>query len=160
LVWLADPVEAFFAQVQGSARIKLPDGSFLPITYDGKNGHPYTSIGRVLIERGVISANAMSLARLSEYLRAAEARARAIMQHNASYAFFREIGPAEGNAAKGALGTALTPGRSLAVDASIHMLGSPIFVDAPSLRPAPAGIPFRRLMIAQDVGSAIHGPER
>lgn len=159
LVWVADPVDAFFAQVQGSARILLPDGHRIAISYDGKNGHPYTSIGRVLIDRGAISAEAMSMQTLGAWLRADEVRAREVMHRNASFAFFREITPAAGGA-QGALGVPLTPGRSLAVDASIHALGTPVFVDAPRLMHWGGRKPFRRLMIAQDVGSAIRGPER
>ena len=159
LVWLMDPVDAFFAQVQGSALIVLPDGSRMPITYDGKNGHPYTSIGRVLIDRGEIGAGAMSLARLGAWLRADEARGREVMRHNASFAFFREMKPSEGGA-QGALGTPLRTGRSLAVDTAFHVLGTPVFVDAPRLTHWGAKQPFRRLMVAQDVGSAIRGPER
>ena len=159
LVWVADPVDAFFAQVQGSALILLTDGKQMSITYDGKNGHPYTSIGRVLIDRGAISAEAMSMQTLGAWLRADEARGREVMQHNASFAFFREMAPLEGGA-HGALGVPLTPGRSLAVDAAVHALGTPVYVDAPRLTHWGARKPFRRLMIAQDVGSAIRGPER
>ncbi len=159
LVWLTDPVDAYFAQVQGSALIVLPDGSRMPITYDGKNGHPYTSIGRVLIDRGEIGANAMSLASLGAWLRADEARGREVMRHNASFAFFREMKASEGGA-QGALGTPLKTGRSLAVDTVFHALGTPVFVDAPRLTHWGAKQPFRRLMVAQDVGSAIRGPER
>lgn len=160
LVWVGDPVDAFFAQVQGSALIVLPDGSRMPITYDGKNGHPYTSIGRALIDRGAISAEAMSLARLGAWLRADEARGREVMRANASFAFFREMGTNEGGA-QGALGVPLKTGRSLAVDTAFHALGTPVFVDAPRLTHwGGANKPFRRLMIAQDVGSAIRGPER
>lgn len=165
LVWLADPVDAFLAQVQGSLRVRLPDGAQIGLTYDGKNGHPYTSIGRVLIERGAIAATAMSLDTLAAWLRADMARGRAAMHHNASYVFFRETGSAEGAAdagALGALGTPLVAGRSLAVDTTFHALGSPIWVDAPDLRHGSSGSgkPLRRLMIAHDVGSAIRGPER
>lgn len=159
LVWVADPVDAFFAQVQGSARILLPDGTRMAISYDGKNGHPYTSIGRVLIERGAIPAEAMSMQTLGAWLRGDEARGRELMQHNASFAFFREMAPSEGGA-QGALGVPLTPGRSLAVDASVHALGTPIWVDSTRLRHWGHRKPFRRLMVAQDVGSAIRGPER
>jgi membrane-bound lytic murein transglycosylase A len=159
LVWLPDPVDAFFTQVQGSARILLPDGNRIAISYDGKNGHPYTSIGRVLIDRGAISAEAMSMQTLGAWLRADEARGKEVMHHNASFAFFRELTADEGGA-QGAIGVPLTPGRSLAVDTSVHALGTPVYVDAPRLRHWGARKPFRRLMIAQDVGSAIRGPER
>ena len=160
VVWLADPVEAFFAQVQGSARIILPDGRRIGLSYDGKNGHPYTSIGRVLVERGAMRLEDVSMASLAAYLRADPVRAREVMQRNESYVFFRRIEAAEDKGAHGALGVALTPGRSLAVDTAFHALGSPVWVDAPSLRHWGRRAPFRRLMVAHDVGSAIKGPER
>ena len=160
LIWLADPVDAFFLQIQGSGRVRFPDGTAVRITYDGKNGHPYTSVGRHLIDQGVIGADSMTLDRLGAYLRADEQRGRAIMQQNASFVFFRELAPAEGDRALGAMGIGLTAGRSLAVDASVHTLGTPIYVVAPTLRHAVARRPFQRLMVAQDVGSAIRGPER
>ncbi len=160
LIWLADPVDAFFAQVQGSLRVRLTDGSLLGLTYDGKNGHPYTSIGRKLVERGAIPAAAMSLDTLGTWLRADEVRAREVMQLNASFVFFRATRPDEGASALGVLGTTLVPGRSLAVDASCHKLGLPVWVEAPTLRHGGRRAPFRRLMIAHDVGSAIRGPER
>ena len=160
LVWLADPVDTFFMHIQGSGRIRLPDGSFIRLAYDGKNGHPYASIGRHLIDQGVIGANAMTLGRLGAWLKADTARGRQVMRHNPSYVFFRELPPAEATAPKGALDIALTPGRSLAVDASLHALGSPVYVNAPTLTHASGGRAFQRLMVAQDVGSAIRGPER
>ncbi len=160
VVWLADPVEVFFAQVQGSARIRLPDGRRIGLAYDGKNGHPYTSIGRVLIDRGAMTPDEMSMASLGRFLRADIERGREVMQQNASYVFFRAMAGDEEPGAQGALGVALTTGRSLAVDTAFHRLGSPVFVDAPALRHGGQRQPFRRLMVAQDVGSAIRGPER
>ena len=160
LIWLTEPVEAFFLQIQGSGVIRFPDGSSVRVTYDGKNGHPYTSIGRYLIDQGVIGATSMTLDRLGAYLRADERRGREVMQQNASFVFFRELSPAEGERALGAMGIGLTAGRSLAVDASVHTLGTPIYVVAPTLRHAVPNRPFQRLMVAQDVGSAIRGPER
>ncbi len=157
LIWLADPVDAFFAHVQGSVRIRLPDGALVGLTYDGKNGHPYTSIGRVVIERGGIDAAAMTLERLGAWLRADTARGREVMQRNASFVFFRE---ANGASALGALGTPLVPGRSLAVDPAHTALGLPVFVMSRTLRHWGRRSPFQRLMLAHDVGSAIRGPER
>lgn len=158
LLWLADPVDAFFLHVQGSGRIRLANGDTLRITYDGKNGHPYTSIGRYLIDTGLMSAEEMSLDALKAWLSAHPDEAPGVLQQNKSFVFFRAL---EGDAAAplGALGTGLTDGRSLAVDTSYHALGTPVYVSAPTLAPW-AGRPFARLMIAQDVGSAIRGPER
>jgi membrane-bound lytic murein transglycosylase A len=159
LLYLADPVEAFFLHVQGSGLIELTEGTTIRITYDGKNGHPYRSIGRHLIETGQLAPDRVSLESLAAWLRGDPERGRKVMQVNASYIFFRELA---GDTAHplGVGEIPLTPGRSLAIDASIHAIGLPIWVDAPTLTHATGGAPFRRLMIAQDVGSAITGPER
>ena len=159
LLYLADDVDVFFLQIQGSGRIKLTDGSIVRVQYDGKNGHPYTSIGRYLIDKGLLAADKVSMAGLGRWLRADPARGRTVMQQNASYVFFREMSAgAEGPL--GVLEIPLTPGRSLAVDTSVHALGAPVYVSAPTLTHALKGRPYNRLMIAQDVGSAIRGPER
>lgn len=160
LLYLADAVDVFFMQVQGSGRVRLPDGSTTRVHYDGKNGHPYTSIGRYLIDKGLLAADKLSLAALQKWLRADPERAKTVMHQNASYVFFRELSGAEAENVLGVLEIPLTPGRSLAVDASVHALGTPVYVTAPTLTHAVKGRPFQRLMIAQDVGSAIKGPER
>ena len=159
LLYLKDMVELFYMQVQGSGRVHLKEGGAVRLGYSGKNGHPYTSIGRLLIERGAIAPDAMSMAAVKAWLRADEARGQALMEENRSYVFFRELDADEGrDGPRGAQGVALTPGRSLAVDTAYHRLGLPVFVTAADL--VTEGQPFRRLMIAQDVGSAIRGPER
>jgi len=160
LLYLDDPVELFFLQVQGSGLVRLSDGSTTRLSYAGKNGYPYTSIGKLLVERGELARDAASMDALKAWLRADAERARRLMLENRSYIFFRELWAHEMEAGPiGAEGVALTPGRSLAVDASYHVLGTPIFVAAPGLKDE-EGRPFQRLMIAQDVGSAIAGPER
>jgi len=160
LMYFKDPVDVFFMQVQGSGRIELPDGSKVRIAYAGKNGYPYTSIGRVLIDAGEISAEAMSLKSLKHWLRANRERAKPVMWKNRSYVFFRELAGDDAKGPIGANGIPLQPGRSLAVDTSYYVLGTPIFIDAPAVTHATKSGTFRRLMIAQDVGSAIKGPER
>ena len=160
LLYLADPVDLFFMQIQGSGRVKLTDGSSIRLHYDGKNGHPYSSIGRYLIEKGLFAADKMSLASLSNWLKADPERGKKVMWQNASYVFFRELLGAEAGAAKGAMNSPLTPGRSLAVDPAYHVLGCPIFVSATGMRHVDKSGSFNRLMVAQDVGSAIKGPER
>ena len=157
-LWLTDPVDAFFMHVQGSGRIRLPDKSTIRITYDGKNGHPYTSIGRVLIDAGHFKPEDMTLAALKTWLAADEERGRKTMQENRSFIFFRELEKEE-DGPLGALEIPLSEGRSLAVDTAFHALGTPVYVTVPTLRPWGAHS-FQRLMIAQDVGSAIRGPER
>jgi membrane-bound lytic murein transglycosylase A len=159
LLYLKDRVELFYMQVQGSGRVHLKEGGAVRLGYAGKNGYPYTSIGRLLIEQGAIAPDAMSMAAVKAWLRADEARGQALMEENRSYVFFRELDADEGrDGPRGAQGVALTPGRSLAVDTAYHRLGLPVFVTAADL--VTEGRPFRRLMIAQDVGSAIRGPER
>ncbi len=159
LLWLADPVDTFFMHIQGSGRIRFPDGATIRITYDGKNGHPYTSIGRYLIDAGLFDANDMSLDALKVWLAADPERGRRVMQENRSFIFFREL-ENEDDGPLGALEIPLSSGRSLAVDTAYHAIGTPIYVSAPTLEPWATGESFARLMIAQDVGSAIRGPER
>jgi membrane-bound lytic murein transglycosylase A len=160
LLYLDDPVELFYMQVQGSGLVHLADGTTARLSYAGKSGHPYISIGRLLIECGEIAPEVMSMDAVKTWLRADRERGRRLMQQNRSYVFFRELWAEEAEQGPvGAEGVALTEGRSLAVDPSYHALGTPIFVAAPELANE-AGKPFRRLMIAQDVGSAIRGSER
>lgn len=160
MFYLADPVDAFFLHVQGSGVIALPTGERIRVGYDGKNGHPYRSIGRYLIEAGLMALEDMTLDRLGAWLRADTERGRRTMRLNKSFIFFKELGPADATRSHGVDGIPLTAGRSLAVDASQHEIGSPVFVVSPSLGGVSGDGGFRRLMIAQDVGSAITGPER
>ncbi len=159
LLYLADAVDVFFMQIQGSGRIKLTDGSTVRVHYDGKNGHPYSSIGRYLIDKAILAADRISMAALAEWLRADPERGRQVMWQNSSYVFFREIKDNVGSPL-GAMRVPLTPGRSLAIDTAFHALGTPIFVSAPGLRHVPNVQAFNRLMVGQDVGSAIRGAER
>ncbi len=160
LVWLEDPVDAFFLHVQGSGMIAFADGSQARITYDGKNGHPYTSVGRYLIDAGLFPADQMSLDALKDWLKADRARGIAAMRKNTSYVFFRELTGEAARSALGAMEIPLSDHRSLAVDTRYHALGTPVFVVSPSLTHAGRADGFFRLMVAQDVGSAIRGPER
>lgn len=165
IAWLADPVEAFFLHVQGSGRLVFEDGSHMRVTYDGKNGHPYTSIGSEIAAAGLMDRATMTLQSLCEWLRAHPAEAREFMHRNRSYVFFRTLHPGEADAAHGVLETPLHPLRSLAVDTRFHALGAPVFVHAPGLE-APSNVigeragGFARLMFAHDVGSAIRGRDR
>ena len=159
LLYFADPVDVFFMQIQGSGRVKLTDGTVIRVHYDGKNGHPYSSIGRFLIEKGLLAADKVSMGALAKWLRSDPERGKMVMWQNASYVFFRELA----NDARGPLGAQnapLTPGRSLAVDPGHHALGTPIYVVAGKMKHVAKSGTFNRLMIAQDVGSAIKGPER
>lgn len=159
--YLEDAVDAFFLHVQGSGLIELDDGSSARVSYAAKNGHPYTSLGAELIRLGEIEAGDMSLARLAEWLRSDAARGREFMWRNASYIFFEELGAGDVATAVGVRDIPLTAGRSLAVDARVHPIGSAMFVIAPDLADPDRGeAPFARLMVAQDVGSAIRGAVR
>ena len=161
LCWLTDPIDAFFLHVQGSGIVRLPSGTFFPVTFAGKTGHPYTSIGRKLVMDGVFTTDDMSLQTLEAWLRADDVRGRQLMACNVSYVFFEQ--GRTGVAAIGALGTDLTAGRSLAVDPDYHPLGLPIFLAADGVVDEQSGRNakgLRRLMIAEDVGGAIKGAER
>ncbi|MEA2856064.1 MAG: rane-bound lytic murein transglycosylase [Methylobacteriaceae bacterium] len=165
IVWLRDPVQVFIIHVQGSARVRLPDGRMLRLSYAGRNGWPYTSIGRILVEQTHIPAAEMSLARLKDWIREngqeVGQAGRALMQRNRSYIFFQaqEIaGDVAGPT--GAQGVSLTPWRSVAVDRSLWSYGLPFWIDAELPWHQPTPTPFRRLMIAQDTGSAIVGAKR
>lgn len=157
IAWAADPVDVFFAHVQGAARLTFPDGSATRITYDGKSGHPFTAIGRLLVERGEIDPQKVSMQTIRQWLADHPDRAGALMAENRSFIFFREM-PA-GEPTDGPVAAAkipLTAGRSLAVDRLIHTFATPVFVDADQVN----GERFRRLMIAQETGTAIVGPAR
>jgi membrane-bound lytic murein transglycosylase A len=161
ILYLDDPIELFFMQVQGSGRVRMPDGSIVRLGYAGKNGHPYISIGKLLVERGETELGKTSMQAIKEWLRADAERAKKLMWENPSYVFFEERPDADVSLGPvGAQGVALTPERSIAVDPSYHALGTPVFVLAGAGLKELDGTPFQRLMIAQDVGSAIRGPER
>jgi membrane-bound lytic murein transglycosylase A len=161
LVWLRDPVEVFLIHVQGSARVRLPNGDILRLGYAGRNGQPYTSIGRLLVEQGHIALADMSLARLKTWLRENQSAGRALMQRNQSYIFFKvetRLDARQGPI--GAAGAPLTALRSIAVDRQLWPYGLPFFIDARLPWRTNEVEPFRRLMMAQDTGSAILGPAR
>lgn len=163
LLYLADPVDTFFMHIQGSGRIRLTDGSTVRVHYDGKNGHPYTSIGRYLIDTGMLAADKITMGALGRWLRADPDRGRHVMHQNASFVFFRELQGEEASGPLGVLSIPLVAGRSLAVDAGTHAIGTPVYVSSPALTHASRTKKdggFHRLMIAHDVGSAIRGPER
>jgi membrane-bound lytic murein transglycosylase A len=161
VVWLRDAVEAFLIQVQGSAQVEFADGKRARLAYDGRSGLPYTSIGKMLIERGEIAESSMSLASLKAWLRRDEARGLELMRRNRSFVFFRlvedfdaRLGPVAG------AGISLTPLRSIAVDRTIWPYGLPFWIDAELPWEDAAPRPFKRLMTGQDTGSAIVGPAR
>ncbi len=160
LVWVDDPIEKFFLQIQGSGQIQLDDGTRIRVGYAGQNGHEYHAIGRDLVASGAMTLEEVSLQSIRDWLIAHPEQARAIMERNGSYVFFRErpeLNADEGPI--GAQGVPLTAGRSLAVDPRYIPLGAPVWLDTTAPWPEGEG-PLRRLMVAQDSGGAIDGPVR
>jgi membrane-bound lytic murein transglycosylase A len=161
ICWLKDPTDLLFAQIQGSARIRFEDGSMLRINYDAHNGYPYTPVGRILIDRGIIPKEQMSMQKIREWMEQNPDGAKELRRQNRSYIFFREVQLSDKDEAVGAQGVPLTPGRSIAVDKSLHVYGTPFFIEGDlPIESEQSKTPFRRLMIAQDTGSAIVGPAR
>ncbi|RJF75917.1 lytic transglycosylase [Rhodopseudomonas palustris] len=161
ICWLKSQTDLLFSQIQGSARVKLEDGSVVRINYDAHNGYPYTPVGRVLIDRGIIPKEQMSMQRIREWMDANPDGAKELRRANRSYVFFREVKLKDDDEAVGAQGVPLTAGRSIAVDKALHVYGTPFFITGElPVESASARTGFRRLMVAQDTGSAIVGPAR
>ncbi|MCO5132641.1 MAG: murein transglycosylase A [Xanthobacteraceae bacterium] len=161
ICWLKSETDLLFTQIQGSARVRLEDGSTIRINYDAHNGYRYTPVGRILIERNIIPREQMSMQRIREWMAANPDGARELRRQNRSYVFFREVQLSEADEAVGAQGVPLTPRRSIAVDKALHVYGTPFFLDGVlPIESAQAQTPFHHLMIAQDTGSAIVGPAR
>jgi membrane-bound lytic murein transglycosylase A len=162
IVWLKSWVDAFFIHIQGSGRVVLKDGRVIRLAYAGKNGQPYTGIGGVLLKRGVATPETMSMQVLRDWMASRPGEARNLMWNNKSFIFFRDIEvPDDELGALGAQQVHLTPLRSLAVDRSIWMYGTPIWLDTKMPPESPNGSkPFRHLMVAQDTGTAIRGHVR
>ncbi|MDX8441819.1 murein transglycosylase A [Mesorhizobium australafricanum] len=160
IAWLAEKVDAFFIHVQGAARLKMADGSLRRVTYAAKSGQRFTGPGKILSDLGEIPLEKVTMQSIRAWFKAHPDRVDAILWQNRSYIFFREA--AVDDASLGPIAAAkvpLTPGRSVAVDRLLHTFGTPFYIDAPTLT-AFDEKPFRRLMIAQDTGSAITGPAR
>ena len=155
LVWVSDPVDAFFLHIQGSGRVDFADGSHMRVGYDGQNGYPYYAIGRELVKRGIMDKDAVSLQSIRAWLEAHPDEAQEIMDLNKSYVFFKVL---TGDAPLGGEGLELTPGRSMAVDRTRISYGIPLWTDIDP--PVDSEPPLRRLMVAQDTGGAITGAVR
>lgn len=159
LLWVDDPVEAFFLQVQGSGRVQLADTQeTVRVAYADQNGYPYKSIGRYLVDKGELTVEQASAQGIKAWIAGHPTRQQELFNANPSYVFFKEerlpdpsVGP------KGALGVPLTPQRSVAVDAQLLPLGAPVFL---STTQANSDIPLQRLVMAQDTGGAIRGAIR
>jgi membrane-bound lytic murein transglycosylase A len=160
ICWIKSPFDLLAIQIQGSARVRLEDDTMLRIGYDAHNGYPYSSVGRVLIDRKLVPRDQMSMARIRDWMQAHPEEARDVRQTNKSYVFFRITGLSNDGQPNGAQGVPLTPERSIAVD-KMHVYGTPFFIEAElPIESARAKTKFHRLMIAQDTGSAITGPAR
>jgi membrane-bound lytic murein transglycosylase A len=157
ICFLKSWVDAFFIHIQGSGRVVLPDGKIIRLAYAAKTGQPYTGIGHVLLENGIGTKQTMSMEFLRNWMAANPDEARKLMWNNKSYIFFRAIDvPSPDLGALGAQQVNLTPLRSLAVDRSIWMFGTPIWIDT-TTPPESGSKPFQHLMVAQDTGTAIKG---
>ncbi len=161
ICYVKSPIDAFFAQIQGSTRVKLDSGKLLRLNYIASNGMPYTPVGKFLIDRGIVSKEEMSMDKIREFMEANPEEGKALRQKNRSFVFFQETPLNVHDECIGAQGVPLTPRRSLAVDKKIHIYGTPIWIDAefPIENEKPE-TKFRHLLVAQDTGSAIVGPAR
>lgn len=155
IAWVDDPVELFFLQVQGSGRIRLPSGDMIRVGYSGFNGHEYRSIGQELVRRGTYAAHQVSAQTIRNYVQRNPGVGQELLYHNPSYVFFREVSevPAD-RGPLGAMNRSITTMRSIAVDPTFVPLGAPVWIEKDGDNP------LRRLMIAQDTGSAIKGSQR
>ena len=157
IAWLTDPVDLFFLQLQGAGRIRLPSGQIVRIGYAGRNGSAYVPLGRRLVEQGELAPDAVSMQSIRAWLATHPAQARAMMEQNPNYVFFRsldDLRPDQGP--PGALGVDLQPLRSLAVDRAFLPLAALVWIDTVQ----PDGRALRRLTLAQDLGTDIQGPAR
>ena len=155
LLWVDDPIDAFFLEIQGSGRVLLKNGKTIRVGYDGQNGHSYVAVGRLLVERGIMPRSVVTMPAIRAWMEQHPEAGAALRRDNPSYVFFREL---RGEGPVGAEGVVLTTERSLAVDRSFIALGIPIWLETDER--FAAADPVRRLVVAQDVGGAITGPVR
>ena len=161
ICYIKNPVDAFFAQIQGSTRVKLDNGKLLRLNYVASNGMPYTPVGKFLIDRGIVSKEEMSMDKIREFMESNPDEGKELRRKNRSFVFFQETPLGTHDECIGAQGVPLTPGRSLAVDKRIHIYGTPVWIDAElPIESEKPETKFRRLLFAQDTGSAIVGPAR
>ncbi|MEP3297206.1 MAG: murein transglycosylase A [Pseudoruegeria sp.] len=155
IAWVDDPVELFFLQIQGSGRIRLTNGNTLRVGYGGKNGHNYRSIGQELVRQNIYQPHQVSAQVIKNWVRRNPVQGQELLWHNPSYVFFRRVkNIATHKGPLGAMNRSITTGRSIAVDPSYTPLGAPVWIEKKGQEP------MNRLMIAQDTGSAIKGPQR
>lgn len=161
LVWLCDRLEAFLVQVQGSAKLQLPDGQLMSVGYAGRTEHPYRSIGRGLVDDGILQAQGLTLPAVIDYFRQHPEALSTYLPRNERFIFFREI---EGGAPTGSLSVPVTAGRSIATDKALMPPGAPALIALPLPEPSQDGgwttRPVNRFVLDQDTGGAIQGPGR
>jgi membrane-bound lytic murein transglycosylase A len=155
LLWVDDPIDAFFLQIQGSGRVQLSGGGTVRVGYDGQNGHPYVPVGRLLIERGIIARDKLTMPAIRSWMKQYPKAGAALRRENPSFVFFREV---TGDGPIGAEGIVLTAERSIAIDHAFVGFGIPVWLEADERFAAADSI--HRLMVAQDTGGAIKGPVR
>src|SRR6476660_5352599 len=161
ICYVKNPIDAFFAQIQGSTRVKLDNGKLLRLNYIASNGMPYTPVGKFLIDRGIVSKEEMSMDKIRDFMESNPEEGKELRRKNRSFVFFQETALRADDECTGAQGIPLTPGRSLAVDKRIHLYGTPIWIEAQlPIESEKPETRFRRLLFAQDTGSAIVGPAR
>lgn len=155
IAWIDDPVDTFFLHIQGSGRIQLDDGTRIRVGYANKNGHTYRSVGQELVRRGIYDVHQVSAQVIQNWVRRNPEDGADLLRHNPSYVFFRELKnvPAD-KGPLGAMNRSITTLRSIAVDPSITPLGAPVWIEKSGKNL------MRRLMVAQDTGSAIKGAQR
>ncbi len=154
ICWVDDPVELFFLQIQGSGRVRLPDGGVIRVGYGGENGRPYRSVGAELVRRGTYRPHQVSARVIQSWVRRNPVAGPVLLRHNPSYVFFRRVQVAEDKGPLGAMNRSVTALRTVAVDPAHVPLGAPVWVEKRG------GQPMNRLMVAQDTGSAIRGAQR
>jgi membrane-bound lytic murein transglycosylase A len=150
IAWAADPVELFFLEIQGSGRVRFPDGSVMRLGYADQNGREYVAIGRLLRERGILPPGGANMQAIKDWMRANPDQGKALMRENLSYIFFREL---TGPGPLGALNVPVSPRATVAADPKFVPLGAPVFLALD--RPEAYGF-----WIAQDTGGAINGANR
>jgi membrane-bound lytic murein transglycosylase A len=161
ICYLHDQVDVLFAQIQGSARIRLEDGSILRVNYDSHNGWPYIAVGRLLVADKIMTPDQVSMQSIRDWMEANPDLGNDVRRQNNSYVFFRITDLATEDEAVGGEGVELMPGRSIAIDRALHAYGTPFFIQAAlPIADNKVATKFDRLMIAQDTGSAIVGPAR
>ncbi|MBO6601720.1 murein transglycosylase A [Rhodophyticola sp.] len=155
IAWVDDPVDVFFLQIQGSGRIRLAEGGYLRVGYGGRNGHEYRSVGQEMVRRGIYQPHQVSAQVIRSWVDRNPIEGADLLRHNPSYVFFREVqirNPEDGPL--GAMNRSITAHRTIAVDPDFTPLGAPVWIEKGGEDP------IRRLMIAQDTGSAIRGAQR